>query len=174
LIYIANGLDRGCFRHMRPDGATSIIRNPNEYVDVRLDQRAVIAKLHGSVDRVHYADSFVITEDHYIDYIIRPDVSNLFPVTLAAKLRRSHFLFLGYDLRDWALRLTLWPLWRENEGSPCKSWVIMSDPSPIDMAAWEERGVDIIRMPLEDYLSHLEGAVAEIGALRVIQRPESI
>ena len=35
------------------------------------------------------------------------------PVSLAAKLRRSHFLFLGYDMADWNLRLILNRIWGE-------------------------------------------------------------
>jgi SIR2-like domain len=153
VVYIANGRDRGCFRHTRPDGATTVIRKPNEYVDVRLDQQTVIAKVHGAVDRVQHSDSFVITEDHYIDYITRADVSGLFPVTLAAKLRTSHFLFLGYSLRDWNLRVMLYRLWGEQEGKKFKSWAIQSDPSPIDRAAWDERGVDILPVPVEDFVA---------------------
>ncbi|MGH3974899.1 MAG: SIR2 family NAD-dependent protein deacylase, partial [Pseudonocardiaceae bacterium] len=115
VTYIAEGDDRGLFRHSTADGGLTVIDRPNEYVDLRLDQRTVIAKMHGAVDRIHGADSFVITEDHYIDYISRADISRLFPITLAAKLRRSHFLFLGYSLRDWNLRVMLFRLWGEQE-----------------------------------------------------------
>ncbi len=68
-------------------------------------------------------DSFVITEDHYIDYLTRTDISNLLPVTLAAKLRKSHFLFLGYSLRDWNLRVILHRIWGEQKLT-YKSWAI--------------------------------------------------
>ena len=49
--------------------------------------------------------NFVITEDDYIDYLVTPELSAVVPVALAAKLRRSHFLFLGYEMADWNLRL---------------------------------------------------------------------
>lgn len=156
VTYIAEGRDRGSFRHTAPGGATTVIRKPNEYVDVRLDERAVIAKVHGAVDRLHRLDSFVITEDHYIDYITRADVSGLFPVTLAAKLRTSHFLFLGYSLRDWNLRVMLYRLWGEQDGRKFKSWAIQADPSPIDRAAWDERGVDILPVRVEDFVAAIQ------------------
>jgi hypothetical protein len=143
VTYIAEGEDRGLFRHITADGKPTVIGVPNEYVDLRLDQRTVIAKVHGAVDRIHRADSFVITEDHYVDYITRADVTSLFPVTLAAKLRTSHFLFLGYSLRDWNLRVMLYRLWGEQEGRNFKSWAIQADPDPIDRAAWNKRGVDL-------------------------------
>ncbi|MGH3982670.1 MAG: SIR2 family NAD-dependent protein deacylase [Pseudonocardiaceae bacterium] len=156
VTYIAEGKDRGLFRHITADGDLTVIRKPNEYVDVRLDQRTVIAKMHGAVDRVHGADSFVITEDHYIDYISRADIGGLFPVTLAAKLRKSHFLFLGYSLRDWNLRVMLYRLWGEQEGKNFKSWAIQKDPDPIDRAAWDERGVDILSAGVADFVGGVE------------------
>lgn len=160
VTYTAEGPDRGTFRHTAPDGTSIVIRRPNEYVDVRLDVRTVIAKVHGAVDRLlQQQDSFVITEDHYIDYITRADVSGLFPVTLAAKLRTSHFLFLGYSLRDWNLRVMLYRLWGEQEGRKFKSWAIQSDPSPIDRAAWDARGVDILPMRIEEFLDALHARI---------------
>jgi hypothetical protein len=155
VTYIARGRDRGLFRHITADREMTVIRKPNEYVDLWLDQRTVIAKVHGSVDRIH-GDSFVITEDHYIDYIARADATSLFPVTLAAKLRTSHFLFLGYSLRDWNLRVILYRLWGEQEGKNFKSWAIQKDPDPIDQAAWDERGVDILSASVEDFVAAVE------------------
>lgn len=156
VTYIAEGRDRGLFRHIIADGKPTVIRVPNEYVGLRLDQRTVIAKVHGAVDRIHGADSFVITEDHYIDYITRADVAGLFPVKLAAKLRTSHFLFLGYSLRDWNVRAMLYRLWGEQEGKNFKSWAIQADPDPIDRAAWDERGVDILPIRVENFVAAVE------------------
>ncbi|MGH3889888.1 MAG: SIR2 family NAD-dependent protein deacylase [Pseudonocardiaceae bacterium] len=156
VTYIAEGRDRGMFRHLTADGAPKVIRIPNEYVDLRLSQRTVIAKIHGAVDRLHQADSYVITEDHYIDYITRADVAGLFPVTLAAKLRTSHFLFLGYSLRDWNVRAMLHRLWRQQEGKNFKHWAIQDNPDPIDDAAWDERGVDILPVGVDSFVAAVE------------------
>jgi hypothetical protein len=156
VTYIAGGRYRGRFRHVAASGEPTVIRVPNKYVGLRLDQRTVIAKIHGAVDRIHGADSFVITEDHYIDYITRADVSSLFPVKLAAKLQRSHFLFLGYSLRDWNFRVMLYRLWGEQEGKNFKSWAIQADPDPIDRAAWDERGVDILPVRVENFVTAVE------------------
>jgi SIR2-like domain len=156
VTYIAEGRDRGLFRHIAADSEPTVIRVPNEYADLRLDQRTVIAKIHGAVDRIHGADSFVITEDHYIDYITRADVAGLFPVTLAAKLRTSHFLFLGYSLRDWNFRVMLYRLWGEQEGMNYPSWAIQPDPNLIDRAAWDKRGVNILPIGAEDFVAAVE------------------
>ncbi|HEY8200468.1 MAG TPA: SIR2 family protein, partial [Actinomycetota bacterium] len=90
--YMADGEHQGRFFHFPPGGDPRLIQRPNEYTDLRLDRRTVILKIHGAVDRAdRERDSYVITEDHFIDYLTRTDISNLVPVTLAAKLRRSHF-----------------------------------------------------------------------------------
>ena len=164
ITYIAGGTDRGRFRHITADGEATVIQVPNEYVDPRLNQRTVIAKIHGSVDRSEdriHGDSFVITEDHYIDYIARADIARLFPVTLAAKLRTSHFLFLGYSLRDWNLRVMLYRLWGEQAGRKFKSWAIQKDPDRIDCAAWDERGVEILDIKVEHFVAAVEQRLAK-------------
>jgi len=153
--YVAVGNERGKFLHWPPDGEVRLIEKPNEYRGLSLDQRPVILKIHGAVDRATgERDSFVITEDHYIDYLTRTDISNLVPVTLAAKLRRSHFLFLGYSLRDWNLRVILHRIWGEQKLT-WKSWAIQLNPQPIDQEFWRKRDVDILDVCLEDYVAAL-------------------
>lgn len=114
--YVAEGEHRGKFLHWPPDGEVCLIDKPNEYRGLSLDQRSVILKIHGTTDRTDEdQDSYIITEDHYIDYLTRTDLSNLVPAMLAARLRRSHFLFLGYGLRDWNLRVILHRIWGERK-----------------------------------------------------------
>ena len=162
VTYIAEGKDRGRFRHFRSDGKVTVIDKPNKYNDLRLDRSPIIAKIHGAVDRRTHFDSFVITEDHYIDYITRADVGGLFPVNLGMKLRASHFLFLGYSLRDWNLRVMLYRLWGEQEGMTYNSWAVQSDPDPIDKFAWDERGVDILSVSCEDFVTAIEAEVDKL------------
>jgi hypothetical protein len=115
----------------------------------------VILKIHGAVDRLTgERDSFVITEDHYIDYLTRTDISNLVPMTLAEKLRRSHFLFLGYSLRDWNLRVILHRIWGEQKLT-YKSWAIQLSPQEFDQKFWTKRDVDLLDSRLEDYIPAL-------------------
>jgi hypothetical protein len=150
--YVAEGKQRGKFWHRPPDSEARLIEKPNEYGDLSLDQRSVILKIHGAVDRVSVdQSSFVITEDHYIDYLTRTDISNLVPVTLAAKLRHSSYLFLGYSLRDWNLRVILHRIWGEQKLT-YQSWAIQLNPEPLDQKFWMKRGVEIIDQRLEDYV----------------------
>ena len=145
---------RGLFRHIPFDGEPSVILKPNEYTSLPLGQRTIIAKIHGAVDRLNRADSFVITEDHYVDYITHADIDRLFPVMLAQKIKRSHFLFLGYSLRDWNVRVMLYRLRRE--GTRCQSWAIEAEPDPVDLVTWDERGVDILHVRVEHFLAAIE------------------
>jgi hypothetical protein len=165
--YVAEGEQRGKFLHWLPDGTATVVEKPNEYRNLSLDQRSVILKIHGAIDRTNpERDSYVITEDHYIDYLTRTDLSNLVPVRLAAKLRKSHFLFLGYGLRDWNLRVILHRIWGEQR-LHYKSWAIQLNPPVIDQEFWRKRDVDIIDVPLEEYLARLGerlGALPGTGA----------
>ncbi len=161
VTYVAEGDSRGKFLHRTPEGDVRLIEKPNEYLGLSLDTRTVLMKIHGAIDRANpERDSYVITEDHYIDYLTRTDISSLVPATLAAKLRRSHFLFLGYSLRDWNLRVILHRIWGEQKLS-YKSWAVQLRPHLVDREFWRKRDVDILDLPLESYLEQLKCALEE-------------
>jgi hypothetical protein len=158
VAYVADGENRGRFLHRAPGAETVVIERPNEYGALSLDRRPVILKMHGAVDRLDRdRDSYVITEDNYIDYLTRTDLSNV-PVTLAAKLRESHILFLGYSLRDWNVRAIFHRVWQQRRRG-YKSWAIQRAPESMDQAFWLKRGVDIYDVDLEEYIAELERAV---------------
>jgi len=163
VVYVADGENQGKFLHFAPAGDVHLIERPNEYRALSLDRRTVILKIHGAVDRASAdRDSFVITEDHYIDYLTRTDISNLLPVTLAFKLRRSHFLFLGYGMRDWNLRVILHRIWG-SQALTYRSWAIQLHPDPIEQEFWGRRGVEILHASLEDYVTALAMHLEELS-----------
>ena len=109
----------------------------------------------------------------------------LIPRGLAAKLRSSSILFLGYSLRDWNLRAIFHRIWQE-ERLGWKSWAIRRplDPLPSELAAdpaapelhrqreleyeleesfWDERGVDIFDVDLALYTDALKQAARELA-----------
>ena len=99
---------------------------PNTYAtELSLERRTVLLKLHGAVDPFPEREweSFVITEDDYIDYLGRSDVASSVPVALAARLRRSHFLFIGYEMVDWNLRLVMHRVWGDRPVA-YRSWAV--------------------------------------------------
>jgi hypothetical protein len=153
---------RGKFAHHTPGGERRIIFKPNEYSELSPAESCVLLKIHGNFDRHGAAnDSFVITEDHYIDFLTRTDLSNLVPVLVAAQLRASHFLFMGYSLRDWNLRVILQRIWDEQRLG-YNSWAIQRSSDALDRRFWSRRNVDILEVPLA---AALERLAAKIEAL---------
>ncbi|MFL5965288.1 MAG: BTAD domain-containing putative transcriptional regulator [Gaiellaceae bacterium] len=167
VAYLATGRDRGRFCHLAPDGTVRLIDIPNTYVDLSLERRTVILKLHGQVDRSadREWESFVVTEDDYIDYLAQADVASVVPVALAAKLRRSHFLFLGYTMADWNLRVVLNRLWGDQPLS-YRSWAVQPHSFGLEREFWRRRDVDVYELPLPDYVDAL---TAHAGLVEVAQ-----
>jgi len=157
LYYEAKGKDLGKFWHQPPQGEPHLIDKPNKYRGLSFDQRTVILKIHGAVTRDEATgdhDSYVITEDHYIDYMLNTEVTALLPVPLPEKLKRSHYLFLGYGLKDWNLRVILRRIWKD-QALDWKSWAVKRDSDAIDEQFWKKRNVDIINADLQDYIASL-------------------
>jgi DNA-binding SARP family transcriptional activator len=155
--YVASGADRGKFCHIAPDGSGHVIDLPNTYAtELSLEERTVILKLHGQVDRdpARAWESFVVTEDDYIDYLSKSDVAGAVPVGLAAKLRRSHFLFLGYTMADWNLRVILNRLWSDQPLS-YRSWAVQPEAKPLEREFWRRRDVDVHELSLDRYVETL-------------------
>ena len=155
--YVATGRGRGHFCHIRPDGTGMLIDRPNTYAtELDLERRSVILKLHGRADpgEAREWESFVVTEDDYIDYLAQADIANVVPVSLAARLRRSHFLFLGYTMADWNLRVVLNRLWGDQPLS-YRSWAVQPAPKPLEREFWRRRDVDVLEAPLEAYVAGL-------------------
>ena len=153
--YVASGRDRGRFVHRDPTGAARVIDLPNTYAtELSLDRRPVVLKLHGGLDPSRDRDSFVVTEDDYIGYLARTDIGSAIPVALAAKLRRSHFLFLGYGMREWSLRLVLDRMCA-GELLAYHSWAVVPEVRPLEHQLWRARDVDLLELPLDEYVDAL-------------------
>ena len=172
LTYIADGPDRGRFLHVPYGAEPVVITDPNTYYDLNLDRRALIVKIHGAVRRnrigegeeptaAKYVESFVITEDHYIDYLTRSDVGRLLPALVQQRLVSSHFLFLGYGLRDWNVRAILHRLWAEQAGRNFASWAVDRSPDAVDRWSWDHRGVEILPLSLEEFVEQVEARIAK-------------
>jgi hypothetical protein len=163
--YVADGGERGKFWHRPHDGDPRLIPDPNTYDDLSLtdDQhtdpagRTVILKLHGTVDRDEpKRDSFVITEDHYIEYLTRTDIDSLIPATLSERMASTHFLLLGHSMRDWNLRVILYRIWGDQRLT-FRPWSIQREPSYLEKRFWERRGnVEILDVDLGEYVAALE------------------
>jgi len=164
VVYMAKGPNRGKFIHRQPGEEPVVIDEPNTYRRLSLEMRPVIVKIHGAVVRNDRGeDSYVITEDNYIEYLAQSDVSNIIPAQLMAAMNESHFLFLGYSLKDWNLRVILQRIWGQQAFEDLyMSWAIQKDPSKLEERLWGKRNVEILDVDLELYVQvlrdHLFGA----------------
>ena len=167
VTYMSIGRDRGRFVHRSADGGLHVITTPNAYADVPVDVRPVLLKIHGEVDLEPARDgeSFVVSEDDYIAYLAETGISGVLPVTLAARLRRSHFLFLGYRLVDWSFRVFLHRLWPDEQPA-YRSWAVEAGCGALEQDFWRRRAIELVDLSLDDEVDRLRARV-QAGAVPV-------
>jgi hypothetical protein len=123
----------------------------NEIDTEELANKNVIYKIHGSIrpgaDRW---DSFVITEEDYIVFLSK--MRNAVPPAFRSYFSQRAFLFLGYGLRDWNLRVLL----KQVSNPEMTSWAIIDEPSSFERVLWQRRKVDIFDMRLEDFVAVMD------------------
>jgi hypothetical protein len=162
-VYMATGDDKGHFVHFPYDGDPEPVSQPNQYGALPIDDRqkltrTLIVKIHGAVDghRGEYGwnENYVVTEDHYIDYLSIKPITAVVPTQILAKLTRSHCLFLGYTMRDWNLRVFLKRIWG-GERLGAKSWAVEPDPDMFERELWSGLNVDLYAGSLRDYATRL-------------------
>jgi hypothetical protein len=162
-VYMASGADKGRFVHVPFDAEPKVVSVANRYSAFPIDrfgelERTVIVKVHGAVDGARgpyrWRDNYVITEDHFIDYLSQSSVESVVPQQILAKLVDSHFLFLGYTMRDWNLRVFLQRVL--GELMPNTSWAIQRRPDRLDSRYWRRMRVDLFEVPLAEYVAELE------------------
>jgi hypothetical protein len=162
LYYLGEGGDgkrtHGKFMHVDARGRRRTVQRPNRYVEATIEKRSVILKIHGAAREDPAEDSWVITEDHYIDYLTRTTLSELIPVKLLEKLIDCNFLFMGYAMKDWNVRVLLHRIFtqRRHGHDGWASWAIQLEPDHIDQALWKRSNVNIQAMDLKDFLARLQ------------------
>ena len=156
LVYEAEGSNKGKFVHRAPGGEIQWVSRPNKYDGLFGDDHPVVMKFHGSLDRESSSrDSFVITEDHYIDYLTHTQARDLIPHPLPEMLENCGLLFLGYGLRDWNLRVLLHRLWGSRR-LEFQSWAIQLGVDSVERELWRLRTIEIVDISLSRYVSQLE------------------
>jgi NAD-dependent SIR2 family protein deacetylase len=169
--------ERGKFVHQPPGGPPQLITRPNKYVYEFLSERPTLLKLHGSIDRTDATnDSYVITEDDYIDYLDRGSLTERLPLPVMDRLASSSLLFLGYSLSaDWDMRATMkrWSLLRTTF-----SWSVLrlsSDPGrrKVEQRLWESLDdVRLVPFELRDYAEALSAREPEEAIEAALERRE--
>jgi len=121
--------------------------------------RPIVFKLHGSLDRDDRDnDSFLITEEQYVDFLGRSESRQL-PQMLVAEMRGRSFLFLGYGLRDWNIRVLLHKLARARGTERIRSWAIVRNPGLAEQRVWEAQNVKMLDLDINDFVTGLEAVL---------------
>jgi hypothetical protein len=145
-------------------------------------QRTLVYKIHGSLGVTEQWDSFVITEDDYMQFLARMIAQTAIPARVLEYLQSRQLLFLGYGLRDWNMRILLLNLnqartglselaaakGRENRGAaaaprkrPAPSWAIQRRPSPVECVLWQMRNIQIFDQDADEFGKRMALKMAE-------------
>ncbi len=139
-----------------------LITEPNDYKDFDFDAYPVILKLYGPVDGADYQEeNFVITEDHFIDYLAQRPIGEMLPATILAILNENHIWFLGYGLSNWDERVPLRRIWGKKEHLR-QWWAVQSNPKALDRSLWESNKVRLITMSLDKYITNLDQLLKQL------------
>jgi len=157
----------GRFVHVPWHGTAEVIAEPNRYHafpigdDLELS-RTLIVKMYGAVEartpHVGGDDGFVITEDHYIDYLSGSPMEEIVPFQILGTLRSSHCLFMGYGIQHWDLRVFLKRIWGAR--IPATSWAVQESAGEFERVLWRECGVELVEQPLLDYTQALRARLS--------------
>ncbi|MDM0002801.1 SIR2 family protein [Variovorax sp. J22P240] len=149
------------WRRAGEDEPATILYEDLERMQIDLQATRVVFKMHGSVDERAQGelDNFIITEDDYIDFLSRMTTGTAVPKSFLRYFRGRSFLFLGYSLADWNLRVVLRNLGREFEAqsqrASRKHWAIQDRPSGIEQWLWQSRGVNVYDLRIDEFLDGL-------------------
>ena len=140
--------------------------NPRECLANELDLQAgtipIIYKMHGNADPADQErDSYVITEDDYVEFLSRMASQTALPATFAEPFRKSHFLFLGYGLRDWNLRVVLHKIWKTWPNRRYASWAIQHKAQRLEREFWSRRLLTIYELTVDSFLTQLKTTVPQ-------------
>jgi len=167
-VYMAPGTEyAGRFVHLPwGDADPRPIVLPNEYTgfpivtDYGELTRTVIVRISGAVDDLEtgyrWKSNFVITEDHYIDYLGGRPAEEVVPTQILAKLRQASCLFLGYTIADWRLRVFLHWIWHGERPGGATHWAVERDPDLLERQFWQRSGVCLYKCRLTDYVHGLD------------------
>lgn len=129
---------------------------------IDLTQVSVVYKMHGAIDRRQdQTGQYVITEDDYIEFLTRMTRRSVIPNMFAEPFQRRPFLFLGYGLYDWNLRVILNRIQEFRRHPKFRSWAIETLSKPVERKLWELRGVDVYDgLTPEQFLAGLKAQAA--------------
>jgi hypothetical protein len=142
------------------------IVHPNQLL-IDLDTTTVIYKMHGTVLKdSNRWDNFVITEEDYLDFMSRMINKTAVPKIFSEHFRMRSFLFLGYSLQDWNMRVILRHLGRPQPGAKrsrdddedeglLPSWAIQLKVEDDDERLWKTRNINLYQVDLQVFVDKM-------------------
>lgn len=137
-------------------------------LDIDLQKVTVIYKMHGTMSPKNEKwDGYVITEEDYVEFLSRMTTRSAIPAIFLNHFGERSFLFLGYGLRDWNLRVVLRnlrdrlsyaPVADDEERLAMPSWAIDRRPPQIERFLWQRRGVQLFQLTIERFVEELRAA----------------
>jgi hypothetical protein len=127
---------------------------------VDLTSTSLIYKLHGAVDRtLKEWDSYVITEEDCVALLNRLNQKAI-PACIINHLRGRRFLFLGYEIADWNLRLQLNALKKlrqkkSQKDTDVRSWAVQARHSTREKELWLARNVRHYDLEIHEFVRRL-------------------
>jgi hypothetical protein len=127
---------------------------PIDKADPTKLQRTIVFKMHGSIPGANSSGSFVVTEEDYVAYLSGMSGPRLIPAQLRLLMHPRQFLFLGYALRDWNLRVLLHSIRlplkkiaaKDSSGMEKTSYAISRQMAEDERKLWEKRSVTVRQM----------------------------
>ncbi len=149
-----------------PHGAAEPVFPGFNELNIDLAKTTVIYKMHGTIQHQDDQwDNFVITEEDYVEFLSRMTTNAAVPSIFYEHFRTRSFLFLGYGLGDWNLRVVLKnlekylarkrPVGEDDDEEVLPSWAIQLHPSELERRLWEKRNVSIFDLTLDDFVAKL-------------------
>jgi SIR2-like domain len=117
----------------------------------------IIFKMHGSVDKIDAKnDSYLISEEDYVDFLGRSGGSYIPPYIMGLMTGKA-FLFLGYSLEDWNVRVILRKLLKSSKSGDVRWWAIVRGRSERELERWKANDLNVYAMDLSEFAKKLKG-----------------
>ena len=162
VFYIADGSDKGSFKHKPYDREAEIIGADDskrlplpEYCE---HPRPVILKLFGTWEEA-WQEYFVGT-DQQLAYLVSI-LERKLPTALLKILRRSKILFMGFSPSDSDLQYLMNSIWEGNRVNKKSCLLHQAKLGNLEQELWKERNVTLLDLPpsVEDFVTQLEKAI---------------
>jgi hypothetical protein len=131
----------------------------------QLPSRPIVFRMHGSIDKVNARnDHYLITEEDYVDFLGRDGGRSYLPPYVAGLIENKDFLFLGYSLADWNIRVIIRKLFKQaanlsrisqevenqenKDDGKVRFWAVVRGRSDPEQEVWQAQHLNIYPLDL--------------------------